>query len=84
MTLSGSATAPAMTADEVVRFDPHWCLFWSRRVRSYQLETWIRYMKRSRFRFAITLRWRKWPIPLRIPFEMTLLASRLRRRSSSP
>jgi CDP-glycerol glycerophosphotransferase (TagB/SpsB family) len=31
-----------------------------------------------------TLRWRKWPIPLRVPLESKLLLSRLRRRASLP
>ncbi len=34
-------------------FRPTWCLFWGKRVRSRQLETWIPYLRRSRHRYLI-------------------------------
>src|SRR6187549_3954472 len=44
---------PPIDPQELVRFDPTWCLFWGKRVRSRQLETWIPYLRRSRHRYLI-------------------------------
>ncbi len=44
---------PALSADDLVRFDPHWCLFWGRMVLSSQLDVWFPYLARSRHRFVV-------------------------------
>jgi hypothetical protein len=44
---------PSLTGDDVVRFDPHWCLFWGGSLMSSQLDVWYPYLKRSRHRFAV-------------------------------
>lgn len=41
------------TAEELQRYDPHWCLFWGRPVRGLQFDIWQPYIRRSRYRFAI-------------------------------
>jgi len=44
---------PASSVDDLVRFDPQWCLFWGRSVLSSQLDVWFPYLKRSRHRFVV-------------------------------
>jgi CDP-glycerol:poly(glycerophosphate) glycerophosphotransferase len=44
---------PALSAADLVRFDPHWCLFWGRMVLGSQLDVWFPYLKRSRHRFVV-------------------------------
>ena len=45
---------PAASGIEALkRFDPAWCLFWAKHVRSSQLAIWLPYLRRSRHRYAI-------------------------------
>ena len=44
---------PAITLEELKRFDPAWCLFWGKYVRSSQLAIWVPYLRRSRYRYAV-------------------------------
>ncbi len=39
--------------ESLKRFNPTWCLFWGKHVRSSQLAIWLPYLRRSRFRYAI-------------------------------
>jgi CDP-Glycerol:Poly(glycerophosphate) glycerophosphotransferase len=45
-------TAPDGT-QRLLDFDPNWCLFWGHAVAGFQMEIWIPYIRRSRYRFAI-------------------------------
>lgn len=45
---------PAVGGLEALKqFDPDWCLFWGKHVRSSQLAIWLPYLRRSRHRYAI-------------------------------
>ena len=45
-------TSPTGT-QRLLDFDPNWCLFWGAAVAGFQLDIWIPYIRRSRYRFAI-------------------------------
>ncbi|MFL5643984.1 MAG: SRPBCC domain-containing protein [Chloroflexota bacterium] len=50
---SPTVTAATSPREDVIRFDPNWCMFWASRVSSSQLDIWIPYLRRSGNRFAI-------------------------------
>ena len=45
-------TSPTGT-QRLLDFDPEWVLFWGHAVAGFQLDIWIPYIRRSRYRFAI-------------------------------
>jgi hypothetical protein len=40
-------------SEQILRFDPQWCLFWGPSVEVARFEIWIPYLQRSRYRFVI-------------------------------
>ena len=53
LALAAADVHPPIDHDELVRFDPIWCLFWGKYVRSAQLDIWIPYLRRSRHRYLV-------------------------------
>ncbi len=48
------ASAPAAADDEdLLSFDPQWCLFWGKGVTGFHLDIWIPYLRHSRNRYVI-------------------------------
>ncbi len=43
----------AVGTDNIVEFDPHWCLFWGRGVTGFHLDIWMPYLRHSRYRYVI-------------------------------
>ena len=50
---AGSPADRHVTSNEVVAFKPHWALFWADAIAISQLEIWLPYIRRSRYRFVI-------------------------------
>ncbi|MBA2700267.1 MAG: CDP-glycerol glycerophosphotransferase family protein [Chloroflexi bacterium] len=50
---SVTSESPPFSAHVIGEFRPNWCLFWSGSVRRSQLEIWLPYLRRSRYRYAI-------------------------------
>lgn len=47
------AAVAAVETDNVLEFDPHWCLFWGKGVTGFHLDIWMPYLRGSRYRYAI-------------------------------
>lgn len=41
------------TATQVIEFDPQWALFWGDTIAISQLEIWLPYIRRSRYRYVV-------------------------------
>jgi hypothetical protein len=39
--------------DNLLEFDPNWCIFFGRKATSFHLEIWLPYIRRSRYRFVV-------------------------------
>lgn len=46
-------TDNAGASDNILEFDPHWCLFWGRGVTGFHLDIWMPYLRHSRNRYVI-------------------------------
>lgn len=44
---------PSVGTDNILEFDPHWCLFWGRGVTGFHLDIWMPYLRHSRNRYVI-------------------------------
>jgi hypothetical protein len=51
-TPSSDAEASGAT-DNLLEFDPNWCIFFGRKATSFHLEIWLPYIRRSRYRFVV-------------------------------
>jgi len=50
---AAATTGASAVADDLVGFDPNWCLFWGRGVTGFHLDIWMPYLRRSRHRYLI-------------------------------
>lgn len=50
---AAAATGDPAVTDDLVAFDPNWCLFWGRGVTGFHLDIWMPYLRRSRHRYLI-------------------------------
>ncbi|HEY7573889.1 MAG TPA: hypothetical protein VIB08_01895 [Thermoanaerobaculia bacterium] len=39
--------------DNLLEFDPNWCIFFGRKATAFHLEIWLPYIRRSRYRFVV-------------------------------
>ena len=45
--------ADADDDEDLLTYDPQWCLFWAASVPAFHLDIWLPYLQRSRFRFVL-------------------------------
>lgn len=43
----------AAPSEEIIAFNPHWCLFWARGVTWFHLAIWLPHLRRSRYRYVL-------------------------------
>ena len=39
--------------EDLLSYDPEWCLFWPASVPAFHLDIWLPYLRRSRYRFVL-------------------------------
>jgi hypothetical protein len=57
--------SPPGSVEELVAFDPHWCLFWGKPATVAQSSIWLPYVRRSRYRYVVLSSVDDVPAPVR-------------------
>jgi len=50
---TGPRVAVADDDEDLLSYDPQWCLFWAASVPAFHLDIWLPYLRRSRYRFVL-------------------------------